>query len=282
MENYDLVFSIGFDCKGTQSLRRANLQFFSGPFDWVTGASLPIRADLLAGSFERWFPMEELQDEGRESSDRFANAHKVVRNIRSGLEFRHDFPVDRSVKEGLPEVSEKYRRRLERLQRSIEGSAKALAVYVQGFEAPVPTLNELVSAYDCLRERFGERVDILAICDAEPDTPGHAEVRETARDGHVALFSIPCAQQTSLGPTTNDHAVAEFLRRHVAAPDTRTNAERRAYRRHCRERLYAKYKARTWFGMTVNRIQFRMYRSLLRTLRRKGLVLPAPPRETTL
>ena len=275
---YSVAIGLGFDCKCSQSLRRAGLQFRSYPFDWVTGASLESRIRMLADDFAAWPGPDSLEDLGAETTDRFAERHRVVRDRRSGLEFRHDFPADRSIEDGVPGVHEKYGRRISRMLREIQDADTVLLVFLQGLGHPLPSLADARSAYRILNERFGSKCTLLLVGDDDPEHPGHPMGRETAEDGHLLRWSLPCIQHTSLGDTVKDHAIADALRAEFEVPDPRTPKEKRDYARLERARKFAKYKARTPLGMVWNQLQFRLYRKLQKSLRRKGIIPPAPPR----
>lgn len=277
-QTYTVAIGLGFDCKCSQSLRRAGLQFRSYPFDWVTGASLESRIRLLTTEFAAWPGPESLRDLGTEATDRFAEAHRVVRDPQTGLEFRHDFPTELSVADGYPAVREKYDRRKARMLREIQEAETVLLVFLQGLGTPLPSLSEGQTVYEILSRKFGRKCTLLLVGDDDPDHPDHPIRKDSAEDGHLLRWSLPCIQHTSLGDTVKDHAIAEALRNAFHVPDPRTAKEKRDYARLERTRKMAKYKARTPMGMIWNQLQFRLYRKLQKALRRKGIIPPAPPR----
>ena len=275
--SYDLVFSLGYDCNASLALRRAGLQFRSHPFDWLTRAPLAPRADLLANRFAGWLVPDGLEDLGAATFDRFAKRHRVVLDRPTGLELRHDFPLELTVADGLPEVAAKYARRIDRLLADIGRADKVLAVFCVGFRFPELPLADLVAARARLREAFGDKIDLLGIADDAPDGPDRPPHLESAADGHVLRASIRCLSHTAQGIEVNERRVAAFLRGAVRATDPRTPAEKRAYRDLVRRRAREKYAARTWLGMVWNRFQFRRYRSLMKKLQKKGLLPPNEP-----
>ena len=274
---YDLVFSLGYDCNCSLALRRAGLQFYSYPFDWTTRAPLAARVDALAGGFARWLRPEDLQDLGAATFDRFSNQHHVVVDAATGLEFRHEFPLELSLAEGLPDVAAKYARRTERLLRAIRDSSRVLAVFTTGFRHESLSLAELEAASDLLDAAFGPgKIDVLGVCDDAPDTP-HDPVWEDSRNGRVRRVSIAFGFHSAQGFEVHDRALARFLQDSFSARDPRTVEERRAYKALERERTYRKYRARGRFSLFINKLQFRLYRTLAKKLQKKGILPPNEP-----
>lgn len=274
---YDLVFSLGYDCNCSLALRRAGLQFHSYPFDWTTRAPLSARAESLAGGFARWLRLDDLRDLGAATFDRFSNRHHVVVDDATGLEFRHDFPLERTLAEGLPEVAAKYARRTERLLRAIRESRRVLAVFTTGFRHEDLSMEELERAGDSLDAAFGPgRIDVLGVCDDHPDT-NHPTVWTQSRGGRVRRVSLAFGFHSAQGFEVRDHVLARFLGGAFAARDTRTPEECRAHRALERERTYRKYRARSRLSLFVNKLQFRLYRSLTKTLQGKGIIPPNEP-----
>ena len=268
---YDLVFSIGFDCKCSQSLRSARLQHFSYPCDWLTGAPLAERARIIAADFRDWFRLENLEDIGTARFNRFAGMKRIAKDCRNGMEFRHDFPAEGTLADGFPEASAKYARRTERLLDSIGKAERVLAVFCDGYGCPPVSLADLGAARDTLAARFGQKIDVLGIFDDKPGEPHGAEEAATP-DGHAIRWSLPCLKRTPDGLSVRDRVVSHFLSARVSCPDPHTPEERRARKVADRAALYGKYKAKSWLGLAINRLLFRHYRSLTRLLQKKGII----------
>lgn len=271
LARYDLVFSIGYDCKCSQSLRRAALQHFSYPCDWLTGASLPDRADIIAGGFDGWFRLENLDDIGTARFNRFAGMKRIARDRRNGMEFRHDFPAEGSLADGFDAAAAKYGRRSARLLEAIGRAGRVLAVFCDGYGCRPVSLDDLARARETLAGRFGGKIDVLGIFDDSPGTR-HDAAEAVSADGHAVRWSLPCMTRTPDGLVVRDRVVASFLSARIACPDPHTPAERRARRDAGRAALFAKYKAQSWLGLVVNRLLFRHYRSLTRILQKKGII----------
>ncbi|MBQ9725904.1 MAG: hypothetical protein IJV65_00165 [Kiritimatiellae bacterium] len=268
---HDLVFSLGYDCKCSQSLRRAGLQHFSYPFDWLTGPPPAVRARILADGFRGWFELSDLDDRGPAPFNRFAAVTRVAFNRVSGLEFRHDFPLDKTLAEGYGAAAAKYARRAERLLAALETARRPLAVFCDGYGCPPVSLAELEEARAILAARFGDKIEVLGVFDDRPGEPHEAEESVSA-DGKTTRWSLPCGKRTPDGTVVRDDVVSRFLAARVSCPDPHTPAERRERRRAERRAACAKYKARTWLGMVRNKLLFRRYRRLTRLLQKKGII----------
>lgn len=268
---HDLVFSLGWDCKCSGALRRAGLQHFSYPFDWLVGAPPDVRAKILANDFRGWFELYDLEDLGPAPFNRFAAVKRIARNRVSGLEFRHDFPLERTLAEGYGEAAAKYARRASRLLAALEGAERPLAVFCDGYGCPRVSLAQLEEARAILAARFGDKVEVLGIFD---DRPGeaHEATEEVSADGRTRRWSLPCEERTPGGVEVRASVVARILAAAVSCPDPHTPAERRERRRAERRAAYGKYKARTWLGMVRNRMLFRRYRRLGKILQKKGII----------
>ena len=270
-DRYDVVFSIGYDCKCSQSLRRAGLQHFSYPCDWLTGAPLVERARIVAGGFSDLLRLEDLDDIGTARFNRFAGMTRIAKDRRNGMEFRHDFPAESSIADGFANAAEKYRRRAGRLMEAIAKADRALAVFCDGYGCRPVSLAELEEARAILARRFGEKIDVLGIFDDNPATRHEAEEAVSA-DGHTRRWSLPCLKKSPDGLVVSVRVVSRFLAARVSCLDPHTPEERRARRIATRRATYAKYKARSWFGMFVNKMLFRHYRHLTRVLQKKGII----------
>lgn len=270
-EAHDLIFSIGWDCKCSQSLRRAGLQHYSYPCDWLIGASPADRAKIVAGGFSGWFELADLEDRGPARFNRFSAVTRVAFNRSNGIEFRHDFPLEMTLADGHPAAEAKYERRIGRLLAAIDAAKSPLAVFCDGYGCEPVTMEALQEARAALAGRFGDKIRLLGIFD---DKPGRRHVAEesVSADGKTARWSLPCEKRTPDGIVVRVPAVARFLRARLSCPDPHTPAERRERRRAERRAAYGKYKAGTWPGMVCNKFLFRCYRLLGRVLQKKGII----------
>lgn len=268
---HDLVFSIGWDCKCSQSLRRAGLQHYSYPCDWLIGASPAERAQIVADGFSGWFELADLEDRGPARFNRFAAMTRIAFNRANGIEFRHDFPLGASLADGHPAAAAKYERRIGRLLAAIDAARSPLAVFCDGYGCKPVSLESLEKARAILARRFGDKIKLLGIFD---DSPGRRHEAEEAfsPDAKTIRWSLPCEKRTPDGIVVRDQAVAGFLKARLHCPDPHTPAERRARQRAERSAAYGKYRASSWLGMLCNKSLFRCYRLLGRILQKKGII----------
>ena len=196
---------------------------------------------------------------------------RVAFNRASGLEFRHDFPLEKTLAEGYGEAAAKYARRTERLLAALEKAERPLAVFCDGYGCPPVSLADLEEARRILAARFGDKVEVLGIFDDRPDEPHEAEEAVSA-DGKTVRWSLPCERRKPGAVEVRDPVVARFLAARVSCPDPHTPAQRRERRLAERRAAYAKYKARTWLGMVRNKMLFRRYRRLAKILQKKGII----------
>ena len=270
--SYDLVLSIGQDCKCSQSLRAAGLQHYSYPFDWLAGASLLDRAKILATDFRDWFNEKDLIDIGIADNSRFAVEHRIARHSQNGLEFRHDFSCEKTIAEDYASVNKKYLRRITRLISAIEKANRVLVVYTIGFRGEPVSLEQLVEARTLLANRFGEKIELLGIFDDFPNQR-YMPMEVYSEDRKAIRWSLPCMvkhknQEYEISGAT----IVKYLSALVSCPSPHTARERRQFRQTEKLNLYKKYKATTFIGMVRNRMLFRKYRSLKKKLIRKGII----------
>lgn len=279
LPSYDLAFSLGYDCNTSLALRHAGLQFHSFPFDWLKRAPLQSRVDLLARRFSGWLDPNGLVDSGAAATNRFAKRHHVVTDTATGLELRHDFPLELPIATVLPEVAAKYARRIDRLLSEIEAADRVVAVFCSGFHFPELTMEQLVAAHDSLCAAFGGKIDVIGVTDDMPGQENHATRIERAAGGHVLRVSAPCASisATLQEFAVNDHKLAAVLQNLFVVPDPRSAAEKDAYRELSRRHAREKYAAKSWMGLIRNMILFRCYRTLHKKLLRLGLLPPDSP-----
>lgn len=269
--SYDLVFSLGQDCKCSQSLRKANLQHYSYPFDWLAEGSLSQRAEILANEFVGWFEKEDLEDICIPAVNRFAEVHNIVVNKKTAIEYRHDFLENSTIDEKYEEVAEKYKRRAKRLVDSIKKANKVLVVYTIGYRRSPVTIEELESAREVLARHYGEKIEVLGIFD---DFPNHnyPPMKSVSKDGKTFRWSLPCVKTVGAEYEVKGSIIPKCLSRLISCSCPHTKEEIRKRHREEHLALYKKYKAKSFIEMMRNRMLFRKYRKLRKVLLRKGII----------
>lgn len=168
-DRFDLFFSIGEACSCTETLRKSRLQFYSYPLDWLYGASFVSRTKIVAANFENWLVKEHMEKVG--DNNLSSEPKHVYENKITQICFNHDFPQKMTLDESFQLVKGKYDRRIKRLFYQIEQSKRVLVVYLQTPNNPIElTKEELLEGYGILRERFGEKMNLLYLfCDSNYD-----------------------------------------------------------------------------------------------------------------
>ncbi len=149
VEEFDTIFSLGDACSCTETLRLAELQKVSYPFDWLLDGDFSTRAEILLSDFKGWFNKEdlELQDEYRNTL--------VYQNKKTKITHIHDFYKDKhsDFDTGYIDVSAKFQRRSTRLLESLDKSKTALLVYITTPNKEIVS-NTTLKVY---QEKFSEK-----------------------------------------------------------------------------------------------------------------------------
>lgn len=240
---YDVAFSIGQACAYSKTLRTANLQFASFPFDWLADGTLHSRVDLLVHRFDRWLEKEDFVYIGRNP----INGLGIFHNKKTGLNYLHDF-ADGPIEASHAKVVKKYARREKRLFDLIEKSRRVLVVYINSARTDIkkaPTLEDLVNARADLSQAFPNTTFDFVYFIMDRSIPfdersvtapaeGVTEIRFDYYDEKKDVKSADTAQAlTSLGMSVRDY---------------RTKAERRAYKL---KADLKKYRVNTRFGLLL-------------------------------
>ena len=180
---YDFIFSMGQACSCTECLRKAGLQTFSFPFDWIGENRLPERAEYVKNGFEGWFEKQDWQFLCDKPGHRF----HVYLNRKTGFTYNHDFPLELDFEAGYPIVAAKYARRVARLDAELKSARRALAVFT---EVPLQTDFTpdalLAEVPRTIAARYPDTViDLLYIHRGESRRP----VRRTISE-HVTILSF--------------------------------------------------------------------------------------------
>lgn len=168
MKYYDIVISLGQYCITSLCLRRVNLQEETMVFDWSAGrledvagkGGIAGKVDLICNDFKNFYNKEDFENWGN-NTDHDCGKFLIV-NRRTGLQYKHDFPGDKSFEESFQENREKYLRRAERLYQRISESNSVLFVYMAydlGFEN-----SYLIAQYEKLQKKFpNKNIDMLFV-----------------------------------------------------------------------------------------------------------------------
>ena len=270
MRQYDFAFSCGLQCGASMALREAGLQFASYPFDWTTVRDFPAAARIIASDFAGWLESPdnlELVDVRRGGLNK-----SVWLDHATGCGYVHDFSLFRPFEEMYPEVCEKYRRRIGRLQKDLRNAKTALAVCTEVPKRGRASDAELIEGRRILEEKFpGTKFDVLYFYPGDGDP-----VPRIVADGIIAV-AVECRtfEYGELSPTVDTTRIARYLRENVRVADPRTEEEKAQYLRDWTKQDRARWHGRNWLETFWIRTKFRQYRRLEKFLIGKRLV----PRE---
>ena len=136
---YDFIFGLGRACACSQSLRLANLQLLSMPWDWIgifpkpNGPDILHRIAIIESGFKGWLQEEDLEFVSHVA----ANGKDQYRNKRFNIIYPHDFPRDIPLHQSFPIVKAKYDRRISRFSRLLaKAKRNVLVVYMDAPTGP--------------------------------------------------------------------------------------------------------------------------------------------------
>ncbi len=126
-ETFDHIISLGEACFVATMLIDTKQRNFSSPFDWIIGADLQTRLNLILNDFKDFLNIEDLILMPEISP---SEHHFMYLNTRNGIIFNHEFPKSQPLEESFPEVKEKYDRRIERFLDVLQNSKDILLLYM--------------------------------------------------------------------------------------------------------------------------------------------------------
>lgn len=184
MREYDFIFSLGFCCTVSESLRAEGLQQASFPFDWAGISSLDQTVSVLEDDFAGWFDRELLDLWDVRITGGFVT--RVYRNRKTGVGFVHDFSNAEPIESTYETVRERYERRIERLRQCLKASGRILAVYLEVPKSSRLSDRQLAEAHRRLNACCpGKTVDLLYLYE-DPDCPQWTR-DESSPDGVTAV-----------------------------------------------------------------------------------------------
>ncbi len=268
MKHYDLIVSFGYGCGGSQTIRGANLQHASFPFDWLFYSEDPKRAahdmqrraDEVLRGFPNWFGDENMVLlQSRSSCD-------IYRDTFTGCEFHHDFKHDIPLVSMLPAVRTKYQRRIKRFYRCLKSSRNILIVRMDPHSYPVTTAPEdCIEAQAMLHKRYPRKNFDILLFSFVKGVPYEKRTEREIAPGITQLVFDYANYNPNSAPYNPDLVLtSRILRERYTVRDYRTFRERLAHR--WRRRLH---RIRTRHGAN-SELEYRLMqiKRLFRLLRR--------------
>jgi len=161
-KKYDFIFGIGEACSCSSSLRSANLQLRSFPFDWIFGSDFLKRIDIINKHFENFITKENLVYMGNNGIEE--HLCDIYTDKSNDLVFNHDFLSGKNFDEEFINVQNKYKRRSDRFFEYLNKSQKTLAVWVgtPGKIRVYHTDEDFVNGYKSLKNGLNiQNLDLL-------------------------------------------------------------------------------------------------------------------------
>ncbi len=103
--------SLGYFCSVAMELEKLGLRTESSPFDWVISDFEGVMS-AIENQFVDFFKYEYMSQN--------MNSRECYKNTKYNIKFFHDFDKYKPLKEQLPGVQEKYKRRINRFYQSIK------------------------------------------------------------------------------------------------------------------------------------------------------------------
>ena len=266
---YDLAVSLGGACGCSKSLRNANMQFASFPFDWLNGATLDDRSSLVASGFSGW--LDDGLEKMKEPDGCIGESH--WRERRFGFGLLHDFDRKTPMEEALPGVKEKYARRIAHMSSLIAKSSRVLLVWTDVPTSPPADDAQLERLQAAFAGRWpGVAFDVLAFRRAvgvpleertERESGGIRVVTFDYMDKKVSKYGVLLADDPMLG---------RWLASEYEVADYRTPEDIRRWKRLSRLATYRQFGGKNWLGYMVGRTQYKIYKHFKKILQRKGVV----------
>jgi len=263
---YDLMLGLGGACCCSQAMRTAGLQFVSFPFDWVAHSDIRKRADQVRDDFADWLPKDAMEPYQFETT----NTGVVMRNVRTGIVFPHDFHRGAPFDEEWAKVAAKYRRRADRMAKLVAASKRVLLVWVDVKLSPPAADEDLGYARDVFAAKWpGVAFDIVAFRHKDGQRFGDYIVTEVPGIRTVSFDYRDRREQYWIA----DHRlIGGWLKKEYAVPDYRTPEEVRRWAELERTQKYERFKAMNRFDYAVTKIEYKIYSHFRKRLARLGIV----------
>jgi hypothetical protein len=170
---YRHVISLGYLCSSAMELERYGFREASYPLDWVICSIAPTLA-LLESGFQDFLKSDLYlrRDDLKEY---------VVHDLKSGVDFYHDFDEERAIGEQFEGVRDKYARRIQRWRRAM-GDRTLFVRYIENLEE-FEYLDDNIDAVLALLRRSHPLNDLLLVGNEDlPPNCGQLQVYRVDRD----------------------------------------------------------------------------------------------------
>ena len=160
-DEYDLILPVGASCHVSMLLDRFQLRQFSSPFEGTDGkeptnwfqepdvhrdSRFHEKIQAISDNFKNWFDPNNIKYIAGSISLQ-KQFHKVV-NIKTKVQYLHEFPADQDIVQHMPEFIEKMTRRKQHMYDAIEHSNKILILWISNIWGQRVMLEKMVSDKD--------------------------------------------------------------------------------------------------------------------------------------
>ncbi|KAB7671188.1 DUF1796 family putative cysteine peptidase [Bacillus sp. B1-b2] len=152
---YDVIFSLGNNCLPAMKLRDNQLRTYAGPFDWVGSPDLSKVIHLLENHFANFLDLKNLK-----GIQYLSDYDMLVFDEQNVISFNHDFKRSRNKLDDLqelPEIKEKYDRRIARFLTFLSSAKRILFIRTEG------TLEEVIRLEEVLRKNVKNDFHLLVV-----------------------------------------------------------------------------------------------------------------------
>jgi len=270
MQEYDLIFSLGFACGCSQALRAVGLQYASYPLDWTGSPSVAASVDVVVSDFAHWLDEDAMRLVDVCHGPGFGT--RTYLNERTQIGFCHEFPDTQSFAESYPGVKATYERRIARLLERLRDSKRILAIYVEHAARPGLPEEDLRIQLDRLRAKCPQaRVDLMYVYEDVAAKP--PSIRRTM-DGLIVVGADYRKLEDGKPTQYFDIPVlASLFRENLSVPRGSQSSDKARVTAEMKEVHSLRWgpdrsRLRRW----LNQRAYKLYRSLEKYLQKRDLI----------
>lgn len=157
IKQYDNIISLGFFCSTALELERIGLRGNSGPFDWVLSFDISKVIELINNDFKDLLNIRYLKQ--------YKSNPSYYMNYKYDIHFYHDFDEYKKLDDQLEDVSNKYKRRIEKFYENIK--SKTLFIrYISSQQECTYIEENLQQIIGALRQ-YNEKNEIIFISNGD-------------------------------------------------------------------------------------------------------------------
>lgn len=160
-KKYDIIYSLGRDCACAMYMKQNKLRITSGPFDWLTNASFETRFNMILNDFAGFLSPDDIQFLPKNPNVINDEKCDYYENVRNGFYYYHDFPINVPMSESLPEVINKYNRRIARFYKNIRTKKRVLLIWFSHCSNTPDKM--IIDLCNKVCGKFGKTIDFLII-----------------------------------------------------------------------------------------------------------------------